>query len=64
MDVVKSHLAEVKNNYEGTTQRPFFVNKIPGKCGLGKPLIVKIVKIGKIRQYRTTQNARSTGRST
>ena len=42
MDVVKSHLSDVKNNYEGTTQRPFYVNKIPGKCGVGMPVIVKI----------------------
>ena len=31
MDVVKSHDADVKNNYEGTTERPLYVNKIPGK---------------------------------
>ena len=42
MDVVKSHHADVKNNYEGTTQKPFYVNKIPGKCGVGMPVIVKI----------------------
>ena len=42
MDVVKSHHADVKNNYEGTTQKPFFVNKISGKCGSGMPVIVEI----------------------
>ena len=42
MDVVKSHHADVKNNYEGTTQKPFYVNKIPGKCGSGMPVIVEI----------------------
>lgn len=42
MDEVKSHNADIKNNYEGTTQKPFFVNKVPGKCGSGLPIIVKI----------------------
>jgi len=42
MDVLKSHHGDVKNNYEGTTQRPFYVKKIPGKCGSAMPVIVKI----------------------
>jgi len=42
METVKVLTSEVKNDTSGTTQMPFIAASIPGKCGTGTPLIVKI----------------------